>query len=54
MNKIDEIEPEPELEKQSPNAGIPFHQSNSGTARTQGNTTATGGAADSAKVEDVQ
>ena len=51
MNKIDEIEPEPELEKQSPNT-IPFHQT-SGKARV-GNATASSVAADSAKVEDVQ
>ena len=54
MNKIDEIEPEPELEKQSPNAGIPFSQSNGGKVRNQINATAGSGVADSAKVEDVQ
>ena len=47
MNKIDEIEPEPEVEKNSPS--IPFKPN-----RNTNNGTVASLAADSAKVEDVQ
>ena len=46
MNKIDEIEPEPEVEKHSPSIPFKHRNTNNGTVASV--------AADSAKVEDLQ